>query len=150
MPQSFISLHLHLVFSTKNRAPLIDEELRPRLHEYIGGILRGHEGSLIAAGGMSDHMHLLCSLGKQTSTADLVRVIKSNSSKWIHETFPSRHNFGWQNGYGAFAVSFSQLDTVCRYIANQSEHHRARSFQDELRTLLKRHHIEFDEQYLWD
>jgi REP element-mobilizing transposase RayT len=99
---------------------------------------------------MADHMHLLCSLDKQTSVAELVREIKSNWSKWIHLTFSQRGDFAWQSGYGAFAVSFSNLGAVRRYIANQAEHHRTGSFQDELRALLKRHQIELDERYIWD
>ena len=97
MPQSFVSLHVHVVFSTKNRVALIDDDLQPRLFEYIGGILRGCDSALIAAGGMPDHVHLLCSLGKQSSMADIVRTIKTNSLKWIHETFDDRRDFAWQN-----------------------------------------------------
>ena len=150
MPQSFVCLHVHLVFSTKNRARLIDEELTTRLYDYIGGIVRRRNGALIAAGGMPDHIHLLISLGKETSISDLVRTIKSNSSKWIHETFPQRQGFRWQSGYGAFAVSQSNLEGVTSYIGGQAEHHRKESFQDELRALLKRCKIEFDERYMWD
>ena len=150
MPQSFVSLHVHVVFSTKNRIPMIDEELQPRLFEYVGGILRGCDSALIAAGGMPDHVHLLCSLGKRSSISDVVRTVKSNSSKWIHETFERRRQFAWQSGYGAFAVSFSNIEEVRRYLANQAEHHARRSFKDELRALLERHNIEYDERYLWD
>ena len=150
MPQSFVSLHVHIVFSTKHRVALIDDELAARLFEYLGGIVGRQNGSLVAAGGMPDHVHLLCSLGKETSVSELVRTIKANSSKWIHETFPERRDFAWQSGYGAFGVSFSNLDDARRYTANQAEHHRRRSFQDELRALLKWHGIEFDERYVWD
>ena len=150
MPQSFVCLHVHLVFSTKNRDPMITEEFAPRLYDYIGEIIRKQNGSLIAAGGMKDHVHFLISLGKTISMADLVRVIKSNSSKWVHATFPEHHQFCWQTGYGAIAVSQSQLDQVKTYISSQAEHHHTQSFQDELRALLKRHNVEFDERYLWD
>ncbi|MCH8044694.1 MAG: IS200/IS605 family transposase [Planctomycetes bacterium] len=150
MPQSFVSLHVHVVFSTKNRIPLIDDDLQPRLFEYFGGILRGCDSALIAAGGMPDHVHLLCSLGKQSSMADVVRTVKTNSSKWIHETFDDRRDFAWQSGYGGFAVSYSNIEEVRRYFASQAEHHARRSFKDELRALLERHHIACDERYLWD
>ena len=150
MPQSFVSLHVHIVFSTKNRAPMIDDDLQSRLFEYAGGILRGCDSALIAAGGMPDHVHLLCSLGKQSSIADIVRSVKSNSSKWIHETFDHKKQFAWQSGYGAFAVSFSNIEDVRRYLANQAEHHARWSFRDELRALLERHEIEYDERYIWD
>ena len=150
IPQSFVSLHVHIVFSTKRRAALIDETLAPRLYKYLGGIARNTGSVLVAAGGMADHVHLLCSLGKETSVSELVRNLKSNSSRWIHEEFPMLRGFAWQTGYGAFAVSYSGMDDVKSYIANQQEHHRTRTFQDELRALLRRHEIEWDERYLWD
>jgi len=149
MPQSFVSLHVHVVFSTKNRKAQITEDLASRLYEYIGGIIRGEGGCLVAAGGMPDHVHLLVSFGKELSTAKAVRLIKSNSSKWIHETFPKRHDFRWQAGYGAFGVSNSNVEAVTRYIRDQAAHHQRRSFQEEFRELLNRHGIEFDERYLW-
>ncbi len=150
MPQSFVSLHVHIVFSTKNRQPFIADEIAPRLYDYIGGVVSNHGGALVASGGMPDHVHLLVSLSKELSISELVRFIKSNSSKWVHETFSDLQLFAWQTGYGAFAVSFSNLDAVKTYIANQKEHHRVHSFQDEFRELLRRHHIEFDERYLWE
>ena len=150
MPQSFTSLHVHLAFSTKDRAPLIGTGLAPRLYSYIGGILRAEGAALVAAGGMPDHVHLLVSMSKQMSVSDTLRLVKANSSKWMHETFPEQRDFAWQAGYGAFAVSFSQIDTIKRYLANQAEHHRTRSFQEEFIALLERHHIEFDQRYIWD
>ena len=150
MPQSFASLHVHIIFSTKNRQPSITDDLQPRLYEYLGGIVRAGGGRLLAAGGMPDHVHLLVSSSKQVALADAVRTIKSNTSKWIHETFPTQHDFAWQAGYGAFSVSFSNLDAVKRYIANQAEHHRKTTFREEFVALLRRHDIEFDERYLWD
>lgn len=149
MPQSFASLHCHIVFSTKNRQPLITRELQPRLFEYIGGILRNSSSPLIAAGGMPDHVHLLISLGRTLAVADAVRLIKSNSSTWIHDELRMRE-FQWQTGYGAFAVSYSNIDAVKEYIANQEEHHRVRTFQDEFREILRRHGLEWDERYVWD
>jgi REP element-mobilizing transposase RayT len=150
MPQSFGSLHFHLVFSTKYRQPLIDAELQPRLYEYMGGILRAEKSVLLSAGGMPDHVHLLVSLSRELSIAEAVRLVKANSSKWIHATFPERQQFCWQAGYGAFSVSFSNLPDVRNYIARQAEHHRVRTFQDEFREFLRRHDIEWDERYVWD
>jgi len=150
MPQSFASLHVHMVFSSKSRAPLISNDLVPRLYDYIGGIVRARGSALVAAGGMADHVHLLVSLAKEAAIAETLRDIKANSSKWIHETFPDRRAFAWQAGYGAFAVSFSNLEAVKRYIANQAEHHRSRTFQEEFLAFLRRHHLPFEERYAWD
>lgn len=150
MPGSFVSLYCHVVFSTKDRARLIDDELQPRLFQYMGGTLRKLGGSLIAAGGVPDHVHLLVSMGKQESVSDMLRDIKANSSGWIHETFPDRRSFAWQSGYGAFSVSYSQIEVVRGYLAKQQEHHRVKTFQEEFVALLKKHHIEFDEQHIWD
>jgi REP element-mobilizing transposase RayT len=150
MPQSFTCLHYHLVFSTKSREPLIDANLQERLFEYMGGVLRDQRGKLLAAGGMPDHVHLLVSLDKQRGISETIRDLKANSSRWAHETFANQAGFAWQTGYGAFAVSYSNLDVVRDYLARQSEHHPARSFQDEFLELLRRHHIEFDERYMWD
>jgi putative transposase len=149
MPQSFASLHCHVVFSTKHRQSLITDELQPRLFEYVGGIMRNNSSSLIAAGGMPDHVHLLVSLGRTVSIADALRLTKSNSSAWIHDEL-RMPDFQWQNGYGAFAVSFSNLEQVRTYLANQHEHHRVHTFQDEFRELLRRHGLEWDERYVWD
>src|SRR6516162_1040624 len=112
MPQSFTCLHYHIVFSTKDRRPTIAEDIRERIYKYIAGILNENKSRLIAAGGMPDHVHLLVSVSKELSISDLLRVIKTNSSKWVHESFPQHLAFAWQAGYGAFAVSFSNLDTV--------------------------------------
>ncbi len=150
MPQSLVSLHLHVVFSTKHREPLITPDLAPRLYGYVGGIVCETGSVLIAAGGMPDHIHLLVSLGRQACVADLVRDVKANSSRWVHDTFPDRSRFAWQAGYGAFAVSISMVGRVRGYIANQEEHHRRRTFQDEFREFLKAHGIEWDERYVWD
>jgi REP element-mobilizing transposase RayT len=150
MPQSFTVLHCHIVFSTKNRTPRITADLQPRLYEYLGGILRAENSPLLAVGGMPDHVHLLVSLSKQKSVSDTLRVLKANSSKWVHETFPGMGDFAWQAGYGAFAVSCSNLEKVERYIANQAAHHRTMSFQEEFVALLQRHEIEFEERHLWE
>jgi putative transposase len=150
MPQSFVCLICHLIFSTKHREPLLLPDWRPRLHQYIGGTIQGKGSVLLAAGGMPDHIHLMVSLGKQATTADVVRDIKANSSRWIHETFDSLRGFAWQTGYAAFSVSPSNLHEVKQYIANQSEHHRLHTFQEEFVLFLKRHGVQYDEQHVWD
>ena len=150
MPQSLADLNIHIIFSTKNRQPLILPDVADRLYSYMGGIIRPHRSVLLAAGGVADHVHLLVSLARDLSVSDLLRLIKTNSSVWIHDTFPALAHFGWQDGYGAFSVSHSQIELVRAYIAGQAEHHRTRTFQDEFREFLKRHGIEYDERYVWD
>jgi putative transposase len=120
------------------------------LYDYLGGVIRNGGGVLIAAGGIADHVHLLARLRQETAIVDLMRLVKTNSSKWVHETFPAAGRFGWQAGYGAFTVSFSQVDEFKRYIARQEEHHRRVSFQEEYREFLMRHGFEFEERYLWE
>ncbi len=149
MPQSFGSLHCHIVFSTKQRQPSIGDQWRARLFEYIGGILRSHSNCLVAADGMPDHIHLLISLSRTVAVADVVRLVKANSSAWIHDTLEISE-FQWQTGYGAFAVSYSNIETVKLYLVNQRQHHRRMSFQEEFLELLKRHDLEWDERYVWD
>jgi REP element-mobilizing transposase RayT len=150
MPQSFASLHCHIIFSTKNRAPSIESEWQPRLFAYFGGTLKEYGSQLIAAGGIADHVHLLVSLSREVAVAEAVRVVKANSSRWIHETFAQHGDFAWQTGYGAFAVSYSNLECVKRYLANQAEHHQKRTFQEEFIHFLNRHHITYDEKHLWE
>jgi putative transposase len=149
MPNSYTCLRFHIVFSTKNRLPLVDDAIRDRLHEYIGGIARERGARLEAAGGTPDHVHLLISIHPQTALSDLLREIKAGASRWIHETFPARRAFGWQDGYAAFSVSHSNVDEVKAYIARQAEHHRKRTFQEEFLEFLRRHDIPFDERYIW-
>jgi len=150
MPSSYTCLRFHLIWSTKHRQPVLPDDTRNRLFQYIGGILRHDGGALLAAGGMPGHLHLLADIGKQQSVADAVRDIKSSSSGWIHQTFPEMNSFAWQTGYGAFTVSDSSTEAVQTYIANQAQHHRKRTFQGEFVEFLRRHGIEFDERYLWE
>jgi REP element-mobilizing transposase RayT len=150
VPQSFACLHCHVIFSTKSRVPSLAPEFLPRLFDYFGGVLRNRDCALVAAGGMPDHVHLLASLSREVSVAEVVRLVKANSSKWIHETVPALASFAWQNGYGAFAVSYSNLGAVKDYLARQAEHHRVRTFQEEFLEFLRRHAIEYDERYIWD
>jgi REP element-mobilizing transposase RayT len=149
MPQSLAALYCHFVWSIKGRENWIDAELEPQLYAYIGGILSERKGRLMAAGGIPDHVHLLVSLGREWVVSDLVRDIKANSSGWIQATLPALAHFAWQNGYGAFSVSASQLAVVERYIGNQKAHHADRSYQEEFCLLLAKHGIEYDERYVW-
>ena len=150
MPQSYTCLHYHFVFSTKNRAPLITPEIEPRLWEYLGGTIKGLKGIPIQIGGTADHVHLLVTLRQDREISAVLRDIKAASSGWVHDTFPSAASFAWQSGYGAFTVSHSAIEAVKEYIANQKEHHKKMTYQDEFRALLKKHGIQFDEKYLWD
>jgi REP element-mobilizing transposase RayT len=150
VPQSFTCLHYHLVFGTKHREPTITPAIRPRLYPYLGGLIRAEGGHPVTIGGMPDHVHILARLGQAKALADVMRVVKTNSSKWVHDTFPEAVGFGWQTGYGAFTIGQSSLDAVRRYIEDQEEHHKKRSCQDEFRAMLRQHGIEFDERYLWD
>lgn len=149
MPQSFAALHCHIIFSTKSQQPAIPADLRAELFQQIGGILKHDQSLLVAAGGMPDHIHLLVSLSRALCLADVVRQIKTNTSTWLRHELNQPH-FRWQTGYAAFSVSYSHLDRVKNYLANQTHHHRVKTFQDEVRDLLRRHDIEGDEQHLWD
>jgi putative transposase len=150
MPQSFACCYFHLIFSTKGRAPLITAAVQPRLFEYMGGILRSQGCALIAAGGMPDHVHLLANLDRQTSVSKAMRLVKANSTRWVHETFPNMAGFAWQTGYGAFSVSASHLEKVEAYLSRQVEHHRKLTFKEEFVTFLERYRVEYDERFLWD
>ncbi len=150
MPQSLTNLLYHIIFSTKNREPLIHADLRPRLHDYLGGILLESGCKPVITNGVEDHVHVLAYLAAPMSMSDAVRILKSNSSRWVHQTFPADRSFAWQAGYAAFTVSRSVLEDVRRYVANQVDHHKTVTFQDEYRAFLKKHEITFDEKYVWD
>ncbi|MGL4551441.1 MAG: IS200/IS605 family transposase [Gemmataceae bacterium] len=149
MPQSLVCLAAHFVFSTKGREPLILPGWAGRLYDYIGGVVHAEKCQSLAAGGVPDHVHLLVSVGRTVSLADLMRMVKTNSSKWVHETLPDAP-FNWQAGYGGFDVSHDHLGTIRQYIARQAEHHAGRSYQDEYRAILREHGLEWDERYVWD
>jgi putative transposase len=147
MSSTFISLHYHLVFSTKHREPFIPAKWRSRLHEYLGGSVIGLKGRTHAVGGTADHVHLLVELRATHKLADFMRELKKASSFWVHEEIGVRP-FEWQEGYAAFTVSASGIARVRRYVQNQEEHHRKRSFLDELRIMLNRSGVSFEEKYL--
>ena len=146
MGSTFFSLHYHIVFSTKERRPLINVEWRTRLHSYLGGIIRGMNGVAESVGGVADHVHLLASLRPVHCVADVLRDLKKDSTNWAKHHFD--RNFVWQEGYAAFTVSPLATDAVRKYIANQETHHQKHSFVDELRELLEKAGVEYDEKYL--
>ncbi len=150
MAQSLSQILAHLVFSTKNRDPLLADAWRDDLHAYIGGIVGNHQGTLLKAGSVADHVHLLIALPRTCAPAELVREIKTGSSKWVKCQSPSLRGFRWQSGYGMFSISPAHRATLERYIANQAEHHRVVTFQEEYRRLLGKYGIEYDERYVWD
>ena len=151
MSQSLAKILVHTVFSTKDRRPYLrDKILRDELHRYIGGILTQHDCQPLIIGGVEDHVHLLSTLARTGTAADMVKEVKRGSSLWLKNKTPELHDFGWQNGYGIFSIGFSQVAAVRQYIAGQEEHHKKVSFQDELREFLKRYEVEFDERYVWD
>jgi REP element-mobilizing transposase RayT len=146
---SYISSYFHCVFSTKERRPFITPELHERLWPFLGGIARQNKMKAVEIGGVEDHVHILLSLPSTMAVSKAVQLIKGGSSKWVHETFPELRVFAWQEEYGAFSVSMSQLDKTIAYIKGQPEHHRKLTFQEEFLALLKKHRIEYDERYLW-
>jgi len=150
MASSLACLHYHFIFSTKGRAALIARPVQERLYDYIGGIIKREKGALLTAGGTRDHVHLLASLRPTPAVADNLRKVKANSSKWVHTKFPGMLTFRWQDGYGAFAVSYSAVEQVRRYIERQEEHHRRMTFQEEFVAFLERHRVAYDPAYVWD
>jgi putative transposase len=148
MAQSYTNLLDHILFSTAERRPSITVEIEPRLHEYMGGIVKSNGGIPLAINGMPDHVHLLAKLRQDVALSDFLRELKSVSSGWVHDTFPQAGKFGWQNGYTAFTVSKSQAVKVATYIRNQKQHHRKTGSVDELKMLLRAHGVDFDEKYL--
>ena len=149
MAQTLVSLMAHVVFSTKNREPFITPEIEPELFAYIGGILKNHESRLLDAGGTADHLHLLISQSKNLSLSSLMKDVKKDSSSWIKTKGRLFRNFHWQDGYGAFSIGKSDIPELKKYIERQKEHHRRRTFQEELIAFLDEYGIAYDERYLW-
>ena len=141
---------MHCVFSTKERRPMITPELQSRLIPYMGGIARENKMKLIHVGGVDDHEHLLLSLPKTISISKGMQLIKGGSSKWIHDTFPEHRLFEWQEGYGAFSISSSEMERTIRYIENQPEHHKKQDFKSEFLSFLDVHKMEYDIRYVFD
>src|SRR5438270_13870442 len=145
MSDSYTNLLYHIIFSTKDRRPLITEDRQPRLYDYIGGTIRSLGGISLELNGTEDHVHLLTKLRPDKALSDVLRDLKANASGWMHDVFPEMKDFTWQNGYGAFTVSASQVEKVQSYIARQDEHHQKRTFKDEFIQLLKANGIQYDE-----
>ncbi|MGB0384688.1 MAG: IS200/IS605 family transposase [Ardenticatenaceae bacterium] len=151
MGQTYCCSRLHFIWSTKGREPWIDPEWRDDLYSYMGGILRKKDAVLLCAGGMPDHVHLYASVSTKFSYAKLVNAVKSNSSTWVHETFPHLQDFKWQGGYAVFGVSLSVEDQVKEYIGNQEKHHNKNyTFKKELILFLEKHGVDYDERYIFD
>ena len=150
MPQSLAKIYLHLIFSTKSRAPVINDRIRDPVHRYMATVLKnlGCHANLINS--VEDHVHLLFELGRTVAVSKVVEDAKKSSSKWIKTQSTGVGDFAWQNGYGVFSVSHSNVEAVREYIATQREHHRKCTFQEELRALLEKHGVDYDERYIWD
>ena len=150
MGQSLIKIYLHIIFSTKYRKPMITDDIENELYNYLGGICNNLDCQPIKVGGYINHIHILCRLSNNITIAKLLQEVKSNSSKCIKTKGIQHKNFYWQNGYGAFSVNPSQINTVINYISNQKAHHKRKSFQKEYVAILKKYDVDFDERYIWD
>ena len=150
MPQSLSCILVHIVFSTKHRQPFIKPEIETELFKYMAGIFREYNSPALAINGTENHVHNLASLAKTMTVSKLIEEVKRSSSKWIKTQDDAYKNFYWQTGYGAFSISPSQVEVSKNYIANQKEHHRNQTFQDEFRALLRRYGVQYDERYVWD
>jgi putative transposase len=151
MSQSLAQIYLHLVFSTKDRFPFLkDPNFRSRVHAYMVGICKNRNCPSLQIGGVEDHVHILCRFGKGIELQNLMRDLKRDSSLWVKAEMPSLSDFHWQAGYGAFSVSPAHVDALVYYIANQEEHHRQVSFQEEFRRICRKYGVQLDERYAWD
>ncbi|NNE32515.1 MAG: IS200/IS605 family transposase [Winogradskyella sp.] len=150
MGQSLVQNYLHIVFSTKHRQALIHPPNEEELHAYIGGTCKELGCPVLIVGGYTDHIHILCMLSKKVALMNLIQKVKANSSRWIKTKDRSLENFFWQDGYGAFSVNPSEVEVVIKYIKNQKEHHKNKSFKDEYRQFLEKYEVDYDERYVWD
>jgi len=150
MPQSLSLVAIHIIFSTRDRAPMLDKVTRPKLHAYLATVARNADCEAYRVGGVSDHVHLALRLSRTISIADLIETLKTTSSKWVKKSGPGLAGFAWQRGYECFSVSPGKISELCDYIERQEEHHRTRSFQEEFRNLLTKYGVSFDEAYVWD
>lgn len=148
MANTYTALNYHVVFSTKNREPWLTESIRERVWRYLGGIARENGMKALEIGGAADHIHILLSVPANMALSKAVQLIKGGSSHWSKDTFPNMAAFAWQDGYGAFTVSESQIDAIRDYIQRQAGDHRTQTFAEEYRTFLERHRIEFEERFL--
>ena len=150
MSQSLSKVYVHITFSTKNRYPFIDEAIEQQLWAYLGGICKALECNPVRVGGYNDHVHICCVLSKKIAQTKLLEEVKKESSKWIKTKGKQYEKFYWQDGYGIFSVNPSEIEKVIEYINSQREHHKKKTFQEELTAFLKKYNVEYDERYLWD
>jgi REP element-mobilizing transposase RayT len=150
MPQSISQIYAHLIFSTKDRYPFLQPNICERVHAYLSVVLRDMGSPYVVVGGVADHVHILYDIGRVTAVSDYVEQLKRESSKFVKTLGDNLDKFYWQRGYGIFSVSPTHRESVVKYIQNQDEHHRTKTFQEEYRMFLKRYEIEFDERYVWD
>jgi REP element-mobilizing transposase RayT len=150
MPQSLSNILIHLIWSTKDRHPWLDPAIRDKMHAFLAGAVRRLDSEAYRVGGVADHVHLAVRLSRTLPVADLVKEVKTASSKWLKDQDPAYLGFHWQQGYGAFSVGMKQRETLFRYIDTQEAHHSRRTFQNEYRDFLRRYGIDYDERYVWD
>ena len=150
MPQSLSLVIIHVIFSTKDRHPFLDQDTRPKLHAYLATVARNIGCEAYRVGGVADHVHLAIRLSRTVTIADLVQDLKTSSSKWVKAQSPDLATFSWQRGYGCFSVGPSGLEPLRAYIDDQEKHHETRTFQDEFRIFLKKYGVEYNEAYVWD
>ncbi|HEV8069903.1 MAG TPA: IS200/IS605 family transposase [Planctomycetaceae bacterium] len=150
MSQTHTNLNYHIIFGTKDRRPTLLPEFRDDLCRYLGGIVKNSDGHPLEINAVEDHAHMLVRLPPTVALANVIRAVKAGSSKWLNETRANKSKFAWQDGYAAFSVSQSHLPQVAEYVRNQAEHHRRKSFREELVAFLKRNAIAYDERYLPD
>jgi len=150
MPQSFTQLYAHLVFSTRNRHPFLDSEVRDPVHGYLATVIRSIDSPYVVVGGVADHVHILFDMGKMHAPVEFVERVKRESSKFVKTLGTKYSDFYWQRGYGMFSVSPTHLADAERYVRDQEEHHKKRTFQEEFRKFLDRYGIQYDERYVWD
>ena len=150
MPQSLSLVLLHVIFSTKERTPFLKSAIRPKLHAYLATVARNLDSECFLVGGVEDHVHLAIGLSRTVTVAKLAEQLKTSSSMWLKTQSPDLAHFAWQRGYGVFSVGPSDLPALKLYISSQQQHHHHHTFQDELRVLLTKYEIPFDERYLWD
>lgn len=150
MPQSLAKIYLHLIFSTKHRERVLEDDIRPDLHAYMGGTLKGLGSMPLEINSEPDHAHLLFLMSRTHTVSDVVGGVKKSATDWLREQDTGYAGFHWQAGFGIFSVSASNVDQVRRYIRNQREHHRKQTFQEEFRLFLEKYEVEYDERYVWD
>ncbi|MCE5230140.1 IS200/IS605 family transposase [bacterium] len=150
MPESLSLVIVHVIFSTKNRHPFLDQDSRSSMHAYLATIARDLNCECYRVGGVMDHVHIAIRLSRTITIAQLVERLKTSSSKWAKEQYVSLRNFSWQRGYGCFSISPRDLDALRTYIDGQEEHHRKRTFQEEFRMFLEKYNVKYNEAYVWD